>query len=178
MSEQRNGDITEKGGKKTIFVLCIMVIAILLALVIYLLITRNQGKNDDVVNRNIVINEENVERVLQQLEEEELILPGYYEVTMNSTWNFASGDTPSDNAYVKNAETNTNSVYFDVEKADTGEVVYESPILPVGSHIENITLDTNLENGTYDCILTYHLIDEENRDVSTLKMTVTIVIGQ
>lgn len=178
MSEQKNGGTAEKGGKKTVFVLCIVVIVILLALVIYLLITRNQGKDDGVVNRNIVINEENVEKVLQQLEEEEVIPPGYYEVTMNSTWNFASGDAPSDNAYVKNAETNTNSVYFDVEKADTGEVVYESPILPVGSHIENITLDTNLVDGTYDCILTYHLIDEKNRDIGTLKMTVTLVIGQ
>lgn len=178
MSGQKNGDTTEKGGKKAVFVIGILVIVVLLMLVIYLLVTRDQGKDDRVVNRNVVVNEENVEQVLQELEEQELTPPGYYEVTMNSTWNFASGDAPSDNAYVKNAETNTNSVYFDVERADTGEIVYESPIIPVGSHIENITLGSDLEDGTYECIMTYHLLDEENRDVSTLKITVTLVIGQ
>lgn len=177
MSEQKKGDTTEKGGKKTIFVLCIIAIVVLLVLVVYLLATRNQGKDEDVVNRNVVVNEENVEDVLQKLEEEELTPPGYYEVMMNSTWNFASGDVPSNNAYVKNVETNTNSVYFDVERVDTGEVVYESPILPVGSYIENITLGSDLEDGTYECILTYHLLDEKNRSISTLKMTLTLVIG-
>lgn len=178
MSEQVNDGTKGERGKKTVYVIGVLVIVILLAAVIYLLVTRNQEKEDEVVNRNIVVNEENVEQVLQELDEKEAVPPGYYEVTMNSTWNFMSGDAPSDNAYVKNAETNTNAVYFDVERADTGEVVYESPILPVGSHIENITLDSNLENGTYDCILIYHLLDEENRSVSTLKMTVTLVIGQ
>ena len=178
MSEQTNDDTTGTGGKKTVYVVGALVIVVLLAAVIYLLATRNQGADDGVVNRNIVVNEENVEQVLQELDEKEAVPPGYYEVTMNSTWRFASGDAPSDNAYVENAETNTNSVYFDVEREDTGEVVYESPILPIGSHIENITLDGKLADGTYDCVLTYHLLDEENRSVDTLKMSVTLVIGR
>lgn len=177
MSEQKNDDMIGKGGKRTALMICIMVIIFLLILVVYLLFTRNQ-ENDDVVNRNIVVNEKNVEAVLQKLEEQEVTPPGYYEVTMNSTWNFASGNVPSNNAYVENAETNTNSVYFDIEREDTGEIVYESPILPVGTHIENITLGSSLDDGMYDCILTYHLLDDENRTTSTLKMTVTLVIGQ
>lgn len=178
MSGQKNGSTTEKGGKKAVFALCIVVIVVLLVLVAYLLFTRNQGKDEEAVNRNVVVNEENVEQVLQELDTQEAIPPGYYEVTMNSTWNFPSGGEPSENAYVENAKTNTDPVYFDVELADTGEVVYESPIIPVGSHLENITLGKSLEDGTYDCILTYHLLDEENRDKSTLKITVTLVIGQ
>ncbi len=178
MSGQKNGGTTREGGKKGVFVLCILAIAILLAMVIYLLITRNQGKEDDAVSRNVVVNEENVEEVLQELDEKEAVPPGYYEAVMNSTWNFASSDEPSNNAYVENAKSNTNPVYFDVEIEDTGEVVYESPIIPVGSHLEDITLGSALEDGTYNCILTYHLLDDENRSISTLKMAVTIVIGQ
>lgn len=183
MSGQKNGDTTGKGGRRAVFAVCILTIFVLLALVGYLLVTRGQGKDEDkkaeaVVNRNIVVNEENVEDVLKELEEREVTPPGYYEVTMNSTWSFPSGGAPSENAYVKNAETNENSVYFDVEMEDTGEVVYESPILPVGSYLKNITLNRVLEDGTYDCILTYHLLDEENRDTGTLKMTLTLVIGQ
>lgn len=177
MAAQESGTTKGKDGKKIGLAVCIVAIAVLLALVVYLLVTRGQGKEDEVVNRNVVVNEDNVEEVLQSLEEKEAVPPGYYEVIMNSTWNFASGDVPSDNAYVENAEANTNSVYFDVERADTGEVVYESPIIPVGSHLDNITLGTDLEAGTYDCVLTYHLLDEENRSTSTLTMTVTLVIG-
>ena len=97
---------------------------------------------------------------------------------MNSTWNFSSGDVPSENAYVENAEANTNSVYFDVTRTDTEETIFESPILPVGSHLENITLDSNLPAGTYDCLVTYHLLDENDESMSTVKLTLTINIGQ
>lgn len=178
MSELINDEKTRKGEKKTVLVVCILVFVVLLAAVIYLLVTRKSDKDDSTINRNIVVNKDNVEQILQELETEELIPLGYYEVTMNSTWLFPSGDIPSSNAYVENVKTNTNAVYFDVERKDTGEIVYESPILPVGSHLDNITLNTNLENGMYECILIYHLLDEENRDVDTLKMTVKLIVGQ
>lgn len=175
MSEEKSKNNNGKGGKIA-FAICAIVIVILLGVVIYLLI--NRQKEDEPVNRNVVVNEENVEEVLNELEQREPVPPGYYEAIMNSTWNFASGDVPSDNAYVENAETNTNPVYFDVTLADTEETIYESPILPVGSHLDEIKLDTSLPAGSYDCILTYHLLDEENRSISTLKLTVIVVINQ
>ena len=128
MSEQNGRNSGWKGGK-SVFAVCVAVIVLLLAVIVYLLSSR-QGEQP--VKRNVVVNEDNVDSVLQHLGEEEIVPPGYYEVTMNSTWNFASGDMPSDNAYVKNAETNKNSVYFDVVRADNEETIYESPILPVG----------------------------------------------
>ena len=97
---------------------------------------------------------------------------------MNSTWDFARGDAPSDNAYVENVEANTNSVYFDVVRTDTDETIFESPILPVGSYLENITLDSNLSAGTYECLVTYHILDENDESMSTVKLTLTINIGQ
>ena len=126
--------------------------------------------------RNVVVNKDNVEEVLEQLEDP--VPPGSYEVKMKSTWNFASGDAPSDNAYVENVEANTNSVYFDVTRADTEETIFESPILPVGSYLDNITLDSNLPAGTYDCLVTCHLLDENDESISTVKLTLTINIGQ
>lgn len=97
---------------------------------------------------------------------------------MNTTWNFPSGDEPSENAYVKNAEANTNSVYFDVTRSDTEETIYESPIIPVGSWLDDITLDTNLPDGVYNCVITYHLLDDEDKSISTVKLTLTIVVGE
>ena len=175
MSEKMDICNSKKGGKIA-FALCIAIIAILLFLVIYLLSKRDEPLEAEPVNRNVVVNEENIEEILAELDEKEAVPVGYYETIMNSTWNFANGESPSSNAYVENAEANTNSVYFDVTLAETEETIYESPILPVGSHLENITLDSNLSKGTYDCIVTYHLLDEENISISTLKVTLTIIV--
>lgn len=174
MSEQKESS-SGKGGR-VVLAVCVVVIAVLLATVIYLL--QNRKEDEEPVNRNVVVNENNVEEILEREEEKQVVPVGYYETIMNSTWHFESGSAPSDNAYVENAETNTNAVYFDVTRADTEETIYESPILPVGSHLENITLDTELPSGTYDCLLIYHLLDEDNKSISTLKVTVTIVIDQ
>lgn len=174
MSEEKKSQSNKKGGKIALAI-CIGIIIILLGVTVYLLLNRQE---DEPVNRNVVVNEDNVEDVLAQLEQREPVPVGYYEAIMNSTWNFAAGDAVSDNAYVENAESNTNPVYFDVTLADTEETIYESPILPVGTHLDEIKLDTNLPAGTYDCILTYHLLDEENRSISTLKVTVTVNVEQ
>lgn len=173
MGEHKEGNKNRKGGKIAIAV-CIIVIIALLGVVCYLLF----GRKEEPLNRNVVVNEDNVEEVLDELDKKESVPVGYYEAIMNSTWNFKSGDMPSDNAYVENAESNTNSVYFDVTRTDTEETIFESPILPVGSHLENITLDSDLPAGTYDCVVTYHLLDEEENSISTLKLTVTIIVEQ
>lgn len=178
MSGQEKDEKSGKKGKggKIALAVCLVVIIVLLGVVVFLLF-RGQDE-EEPRRRNVVVNEDNVDEVLESLAEDGYVPAGYYEVIMNSTWNFTSGDVPSENAYVENATTNTNPVYFDVVRQDTGETVYESPILPVGSHLEDIVLDTVLEAGTYDCLLTYHLLDEEEQDVSTLQMTVQIVIAQ
>ena len=87
-------------------------------------------------------------------------------------------DYPHDSydAVVENVEKNTNDVYFDVELSDTEETIYESPVIPRGSHLEALTLDKELEAGTYDCVLTYHLIDEDQNTVSTLRMGLTVMV--
>lgn len=171
MSKQ-NGNVKQKKGGAIAIIICIVVIIVLIGAIIYLLLGKKETKTD----RNVVVNENNVDEVLDQLEDP---VPGStYEVTMNSTWNFPKGDGPSDNAYVENSEANTNAVYFDVIRTDTEETIYESPILPVGAHIEDIVLDKVLPAGTYDCLMIYHLLDENEESISTVKLTLTIQIVQ
>lgn len=180
MSEQGRDEKSKGSGRggKIALAVCLAVIIVLLGAVVYLLFRGQDGEPEETKRRNVVVNEENVDEVLESLAEEGYVPPGYYEAVMNSTWDFASGEVPSENAYVENAETNTNPVYFDVVRQDTGETIYESPILPVGSHLKDIRLDTVLEAGSYDCVLTYHLLDEEEQEVSTLKVSVQIVVAQ
>ncbi|MDD5831183.1 MAG: hypothetical protein PUD13_07945 [Lachnospira sp.] len=171
--------LDKKSNNKIIFViiLLVVIIAALAGAITYLVINRNGKTEDNTVKRNIVVNEQNVDKVIADMSKDEFTPVGSYEVTMNSTWNFKNGKAVSDNAYVKNAITNTNSVYFDVVRSDTGDTILESPILPVGSYLDKIALDKELVAGTYPCVCTYHLIDENNKPISEVSLKLTIIIG-
>lgn len=166
-------DVKKGKGGKIVLVVCILLILILLGVVIFLLM----GKEDGKEKRNVVVTEENVDELVAQLSEQQKVPAGSYQVTMNPTWKFEDGKTASSNAYVENIETNTNSVYFDVTRSDTEEIIYESPILPVGSHLENIVLDEALSEGSYDAVVTYHILDSEEETISTVRVGITIVIN-
>lgn len=175
VSRQENKqNLERKGGNKKIIivgVIAMVIIAVLVGVIVFLLKPQEEEK------RNVVVNKENVEDVIEKMEDKDKISrPTYYEAKMNSTWYFADGKSSSTNAYVENVETNTTDVYFDVICTDTNETIYESPLLPRGSYLEDITLDTELNAGTYDCILIYHLVDENQKTLSTVRFALTIVV--
>lgn len=164
---------TGKGGKIAL-IACSAIIVVLAGAIVYLL--QDKGGEDEASRRSVVVNEENAKEVISEMLEQERVPIGSYQVTMNSIWNFTNGSAASDNAYVENAEANTNAVYFDVVRSDTEETIFESPILPVGTHLDEITLDSRLPEGTYDCVLTYHLLNENDEPISKVNVGLTIVI--
>lgn len=167
MSSEETKDKKKKGGKIA-FLICIVAIVVLCILIYFLL-----HKNDEP-QRDVVVNEENVNDILSEMEGG--VMPGAYQATMNSTWHFEKGDAASYDAYVENAQANENPVYFDVTRSDTNETIFESPIIPVGSHLDEIILDSELSKGTYDCVMTYHLLDEDDETISTVRVSLEIVI--
>ena len=124
-------------------------------------------------NYNIVVDNDNVEDFIenQNLPPNQI---GYYEVQMNTTWNFVSSKKSSYNAYICNSNSNLNTVYFTI--LIENELVYTSPNLPVGTCLENIKLDKNLKKNSYPAIMKYHLLDDNNIEVSSLSVSMTIVI--
>lgn len=155
------------------------VIIVLLSAVVVLLLGRGDGivgKEEEAPKRNVVVNQDNAKDTLKEMEETKHVRPSYFEAKMNSTWHFPDGASASTDAYVENVLSNTNDIYFDVVLADTEEVILESPIIPRGSYMRDITLDKDLEPGTYDCVLIYHLIDKDQNTVGTLRMAITIII--
>ena len=101
---------------------------------------------------------------------------GYYEARMSTIWTFPNGDSVSPDAYVENVPNNTHDVYFDVLLGDAEETIYESPVIPRGAHLDNIKLDRSLAAGSYDAVIVYHLVDEQQRTISTLRMAITLVV--
>lgn len=172
---KRTNEKTGRGGRIALFV-CIGVIVVLAGVVIYLLL--NKDNKEKAPKREVLVNEQNAEKVVTDLAEKERTPVGSYRATMNSTWNFTDSASASDNAYVENSEANTNAVYFDVVRSDTNETILESPILPVGTYWDEITLDSELPAGTYECVLTYHLLDENEEPISKVNVGLTIVIEQ
>ena len=165
MSDEMAKENKKKGGRIAL-IICIIVIAAL-CIIIYLLLNKDEDKKE---RRDVVVNEDNVEEILSDLGDS--VPPGSYQVTMNSTIYICFLELFT----VENAEANENAVYFDVVRSDTDKTIYESPIIPVGKHLNNIKLDKKLSAGTYDCVMTYHLLDDEEESISTVRVNLEIVI--
>lgn len=169
-----------KKTKITIIILG-LVIAVLAAVIIVMVL---RGKKDtpaqateEPEKRSTLITEDNADEVLQEMADREYVEPGYYNVRMNTEWHFSSGDAESEDAYVANSEMNTSDVYFDVVLAeDETQVLYESPIIPVGSSMNKVKLNKKLDAGSHDCILIYHLVDDKQETISTLRVTLKIIV--
>ena len=146
-----------------------VVIVALVGIIIYLLFYKDNEAKD---TRPTVVTQDNVNDVIAAMDKP--VEDGSYEITMNTEWTF---DKKSSDAYVENSTANTRTVYFDVTLADSGELVYSSPYIPVGEKIQGFALDSELEPGTYDALVTYHLVDDNKEEVSNLSVTVTFQVN-
>lgn len=186
MSENTNTqDNHKKGGaNKSLIIICIVAAVIIIALVGVIVFLMN-SKSDTVVEdseqkekRSVLITEDNIDEMAEQIldQSEPEGVPMNYQVTMNSTWEFEDGQSASRNAYVANSENNETPVYFDVIRNDTQEVIYQSPVIPLGMDLDDIVLDVDLDAGNYECTMVYHLIDDEQNTLTTVNMWLMIKV--
>lgn len=180
MSTTEQTQSKRKGGAKTVGIIVLVGIFLVMAGMIIYLWTSRQPEEKEEERRSVVVTPDNVQDVISQMEQratEEQVEAGYYTVYMNYEWHFATGDAVSEDAYVENLATNTNAVYLDLFLLEDEEnAIYRSPVIPLGSSLRNIALDTPLEAGTYDCVAVYHLVDDDQKTISTLRVTVTVII--
>ncbi|MCI8583252.1 MAG: hypothetical protein HFH13_08980 [Dorea sp.] len=168
-------DRQKNNRKRRVFIcVTVVIVATLIGIIIYLLLSRN-SEEPEKERRNVVITPENVESVLEELDE--IQEQGYYTVTMNPTWHFEAGNEISYDAVVENVATNTNDVYFDiVMEEDEEKVLYKSPVIPRGGRLEEIAFDEPLSAGTYNCVVIYYLIDENQNTLSTLRVALKVIV--
>lgn len=171
----------QKSGKKAVIIVSlvfIVIIAILAAVIIQL---TKAEQPETIDGRGTLVTPDNVDEIRASLGE--TTPEGAYTTEMNSSWTFKTSTEPSENAYVKNHESNTHTVYFDVNLTDAalqeeGTLVYTSPYMPVGSELDEIALTEKLDPGNYDAVVTYHLVDENNNneELSTVSVAVKLHI--
>ncbi len=190
MAAQANGQ-TGNGGKgnKTVVILLGVIIVLLIAVVgvFGAMLLKSNKANEELQQaatetqekRNVVISEKNAEEVVEEMINQEYVEPGYYSTQMSTEWHFSTGDAISEDAIVVNDAGNTNDVYFDVFLADDETTpILQSPVIPRGGEWKEIKLDTPLAKGDYECVMVYHLIDDNQETVSTLRVGFKIYVEQ
>ena len=181
-------DVTKTGGSATRAIvivgglLIVALVGVIIALVMLLNRPATQQEapvvEQETVGRPMLVTEDNLDEVADEMTQDEPVPSGYYEVTMNYEWHFPDGNSPSADAYVENSTANAHAVYFDVAMQDSGFIVYQSPVIPVGSTLRDFKLDSYLPEGTYGAVCTYYLVDDNQNVLSSVNMGVSLVIGE
>ena len=186
--ERQNHSNEAKGGINKLYIIIGTVIILLLIAVIVILLLKNKKQASDNVGRNqtgarevaesarLVLDESSAQNVLDEMRQE--VKEGMFECNMSMTWTFPDGKSSSKDAIVVNSSNNTYPIYFDVELEDTGDVVYSSPVIPIGSQLTDFALDKELNAGEYKAVVMYSLLeDEESQAVkSQAGFVITIIV--
>ena len=102
--------------------------------------------------------EADTEKIIASLNEK--VEEGMINISMNTSPNFRDG-TSDGNLMIVNESINRYPQVVEITRSDTGEMIYKSGAIPVGSKIEADTLDADLDAGTYECIAMFHNVDPE-----------------
>ena len=82
-------------------------------------------------------------------------------ISMSTHPIFENGTTAGPLKIVNNT-VNNYPMSVQIHRNDTGECIYASAAIPIGSKIENDTLDVDLPAGEYDCTATFSSLNPDN----------------
>lgn len=117
--------------------------------------------------------EEEIQEELNRKVEE-----GMINISMNTAPVFADGKSKGNLLIVNSASNNYPQIVYIVRK-DTGEEIYRSGGIPVGSKIEYAALDVDLPAGTYDCVAYFNNADPDTGAIlGTAGAEITITVEQ
>lgn len=166
---------SKKKSNKPLIVLFIIIVAALLGVIVWLLFFRGSGEVPD--DRIVLVDDKNKDTVMQELDEK--VAKGMFECMMSMEWNFTGGGQGSSDAYVANSEHNTYAIYFDVIDNESGETLFSSPYILVGSEISGFLLDKKLSAGRHEATVMYTLVDQNNdyEKISSAGFVVTMNVA-
>lgn len=106
----------------------------------------------------------------------EKVAEGMINISANTAPIFEDGSSEG-NLMLVNESINNYPQKVQIVRNDTGEQIYESNAIPVGSKIERATLDVTLPAGTYECTAYFHNLDPETGEIiGTAGAIITITI--
>ncbi len=184
MSNQRKSARKKQRNMIIIIVIAFLVLVTALVTCIVLLLAKQKEEpvqesqsvpRSTVLDRGFV-DESNAGDIMDEMTEK--VSKGMFECKMTTAWTFDDGKSASPNAYVANVENNLYTLYFDVYEESTNELLYSSPMLPVGTELKNFKLNKELAAGEYDAVVMYTMVDENLEEVSSVGFKVTISVSK
>ena len=100
--------------------------------------------------------EADTESIVASLNEK--VEEGMINISMNTSPNFPNG-TSEGNLMIVNESINRYPQIVEIIRNDTGEVIYKSGAIPVGSKIEAAKLSVDLDAGMYECTAMFYNVD-------------------
>ena len=114
------------------------------------------------------------EEIAEKLNEK--VAEGMINISMNTAPYFEDGKAEG-NVMIVNESINNYPQKVQIVRNDTGEQIYQSNAIPVGSKIERAKLDVVPPAGTYECTAYFHNLDPETGDIiGTAGAIITITI--
>ena len=129
------------------------------------LVSKPLTKEDARGQTGIVYDSSAVEGGWDNLSPEEIaeklnakVAEGMINISMNTAPYFEDGAADG-NLMIVNESINNYPQKVQIVRNDTGEQIYESGAIAVGSKIEHAALDVELPAGTYECTAMFHNLD-------------------
>ena len=119
-------------------------------------------------------NEADTDKIIENLNQK--VEEGMINISMNTAPYFEDGKAEG-NVMIVNESINNYPQQVEFIRNDTGDQIYQSKAIPVGSKIERAALDVELPAGTYECTAMFHNLDPETGDIiGTAGAIITITI--
>ena len=159
--------------------------AVAIGAIIFIIVTLRSPmtKEEARAKAGIVYDSSAIEGGWDQMTPEEIeaalnnkVAEGMINISANTAPIFEDGSSEG-NLMLVNESINNYPQKVQIVRNDTGEQIYESGAIAVGSKIERAKLDVVLPAGTYECTAYFHNLDPETGDIiGTAGAIITITI--
>ena len=160
--------VRQKSRNKTYITAGLVILALLI--IAALLLFKGCSKEDPVSENpapSLVYDSTAIEGGWEEVDTEEIVASlnekveaGMINISMNTSPVFSDGSSEG-NLMIVNEEVNNYPQIVEVTRNDTGETIYKSGGIPVGSKIEKAKLNVDLPAGVYECTAMFHNADPE-----------------
>ena len=173
-----------KGSIRVVLAVAFLVCAIGAGIfLITRLVSKPLTKEDARGQTGIVYDSSAVEGGWDQMTPEEIeaalnnkVAEGMINISANTAPIFEDGSSEG-NLMLVNESINNYPQKVQIVRNDTGEQIYESGAIAIGSKIERARLDVDLPAGTYECTAYFSNLDPETGDmIGTAGAIITITI--
>ena len=158
---------------RTLVILAVVGLAAALTVGIFTAVRmiRKPAQSKDDPKNGIVYDDSAIEGGWDNLSPEEIaeklnekVAEGMINISMNTAPYFENGAADG-NLMIVNESINNYPQKVQIVRNDTGEQIYESGAIAVGSKIERAKLNTALPAGTYECTAYFHNLNPETGEI-------------